>query len=110
MNTPKDINVFVVKANMKYYIVKMIGSSNYTMLCPECKEKYVYIRGNYVDRKWIPYDRGWVLKSTLEEKRKYRENVEKKSESYILIHGKIISPMLKIIRLFRNPYVNNNCK
>lgn len=52
---------------------------NHVMLCPECKEKYVYdltvVHGHLGDE----IRRGWVLKSVLEEERRYRENVEKKA-------------------------------
>jgi len=58
------------------------GSSKtgYAMLCPECKKKYVYDHTIIGWHSGDEIERGWVLKSVLEEEQKYRKNVETKAK------------------------------
>lgn len=51
-----------------------------TMLCPECKERYVYDHTIIHGHPGNEIERGWVLKSVLDEEKKYRKNVEVKSK------------------------------
>ena len=41
----------------------------YKMLCHECKKKYDYIQGGEWGKKGTESDRGWVLKSVIEEEK-----------------------------------------
>ncbi len=52
------------------------SETHYEILCPKCKEKYVYdhtVIGGHPGDEII---RGWVLKSVLEAEQKHRKNVE----------------------------------
>ena len=53
----------------------------YKMLCPECKKMYEYVKGGVWDKKGMQGDRGWVLKSVLEEEERTRlKNLEHQKE------------------------------
>lgn len=51
------------------------------MLCPNCKEKYVYDETVAIYQKDGNEERGWVLKSVLESEHKQRNEVEKRAKS-----------------------------
>jgi len=54
---------------------------NYKMLCPECDKKYKYVYGGVLGKKGMKSDRGWVLKSVLEEEETIKlKNLEHQKE------------------------------
>ena len=60
---------------------------NYKMLCLECEKKYKYVYSGVLDKNGMKGDRGWVLKSVLEEEEsiklknlKHQKEVENKAK------------------------------
>jgi len=55
--------------------------TRYVMLCPSCKEKYVYDHTVIPGHPGDEIERGWVLKSVLEAEHKHRKSVEEKAKT-----------------------------
>lgn len=56
------------------------SETRYTMLCLECKDKYIYDHTVIHGHPGNEIERGWVLKSVLEAEHKHRKNVEAKAK------------------------------
>ena len=56
------------------------SEASYKILCPICKEKYVYDNTMIGGHRWNERKRGWVLKSVLEAEQKHKKNVEEKAK------------------------------
>lgn len=56
------------------------SETRYKMLCPKCKEKYVYDHTVIYGHPGNEVERGWVLKSVIEAEQEHRENVREKAK------------------------------
>lgn len=54
------------------------SETHHEMLCPKCKESYVYDHTVIGGHPGDEIERGWVLKSVLEAKEKHRKSIEEK--------------------------------
>jgi hypothetical protein len=59
-----------------------ISHEDYLMLCPDCKDKYVYDKSRVGGHPGDFVSRGWVLKAVLEEEQAYKDRIARKLEGH----------------------------